>query len=62
MQLRSGVTYASMSSKNTSNNQDAITIRLKEISATQQSRQDAIIQLNRKLDEIMKLLEKSQEK
>ena len=62
MQLRSGATYASMSSRNTSNNQDAATIRLKEISATQHSHQDAIIQLNSKLDEIMKLLEKSQEK
>ncbi|RVW96614.1 hypothetical protein CK203_020342 [Vitis vinifera] len=62
MQLRSGATYASMSSKKTSSNQDADTIRLEEISATQQSHQDAIIQLNSKLDEIMKLLEKSQEK
>ena len=62
MQLRRGATYASMSSKKTSNNQDAATIRLEEISATQQSHQDAIIQLNSKLDEIMKLLEKSQEK
>ena len=62
MQLRSGATYASMSSKKTSSNQDAATIRLEEISATQQSHQDAIIQLNSKLDEIMKLLEKSQEK
>ena len=62
MQLRSGTTYASMSSKKTSSNQDATTIRLEEISATQQSHQDAIIQLNSKLDEIMKLLEKSQEK
>ena len=34
----------------------------KEILATQQSHQDAIVQLNSKLDEIMKLLEKSQEK
>ncbi|KAL6328604.1 hypothetical protein AAG906_003289 [Vitis piasezkii] len=62
MQLRSGATYASMSAKKTSSNQDAATIRLEEISATQQSHQDAIIQLNSKLDEIMKLLEKSQEK
>ncbi|RVX03295.1 Transposon Ty3-G Gag-Pol polyprotein [Vitis vinifera] len=62
MQLRSGATYASMSSKKTSSNQDAATIRLEEISATQQSHQDAIVQLNSKLDEIMKLLEKSQEK
>ncbi|WJZ83015.1 hypothetical protein VitviT2T_002731 [Vitis vinifera] len=62
MQLRSGATYASMSSKKTSSNQDAATIRLEEISATQQSHQDAIIQLNSKLDEIMKLLEKSKEK
>ncbi|WJZ85709.1 hypothetical protein VitviT2T_005229 [Vitis vinifera] len=62
MQLRSGATYACMSSKKTSSNQDADTIRLEEISATQQSHQDAIIQLNSKLDEIMKLLEKSQEK
>ena len=59
MQLRSGATYASMSSQNTSNNQDAATICLEEILATQHSHQDAIIQLNRKLDEIMKLLEKS---
>ena len=62
MQLRSRATYASMSSKKTSSNQDAATIRLEEISATQQSYRDAIIQLNSKLDEIMKLLEKSQEK
>ena len=62
MQLRSGATYASMSSKKTSSNQDATTIRLEEISATQQSHQDAIIQLNSKLDEIIKLLEKSREK
>ena len=62
MQLRSGVTYASMSSQNTSNNQYLATIRLEEISATQQSHQDAIIQLSSKLDEIMKLLEKGQEK
>ena len=48
-----------MSSRKTSNNQDAATIRLEEILATQQSHQDAIIQLNRKLDEIMKILEKS---
>ena len=41
-----------MSSKKTSNNQDA----------AQQSHQDAIIQLNRKLDEIMKILENSKEK
>ena len=61
MQLRSGATYASMSSKKTSNNQDAATIRLEEISTTQQSHQDAIVQLNSKLDEIMKLLEKSQD-
>ena len=51
-----------MSSKKTSSNQDAATIRLEEISITQQFHQDAIIQLNSKLDEIMKLLEKSQEK
>ena len=50
MQLRSGATYASMSSKNTSNNQDVATICLEEISVTQQSHQDAIIQLNSKLD------------
>ena len=62
MQLRSRATYASMSSKKTSSNQDAATIRLEEISATQQSHQDAIIQPNSRLDEIMKLLEKSQEK
>ena len=62
MQFRRGATYASMSSQNDSNNQDVVTIHLEEISATQQSHQDAIIQLNRKLDEIMKLLEKSQEK
>ena len=62
MQLRSGATYESMSFKKTSSNQDAATIHLEEISATQQSHQDAIIQLNSKLDEIMKLLEKSQEK
>ena len=60
MQLSSGATYASMSSQNTSNNQDAATICLKDISATQHS--DAIIQINSKLDEIKKLLEKSQEK
>ena len=51
-----------MSSKKTSSNQDAATICLEEISATQQSYQDAIIQLSSKLDEIMQLLEKSQEK
>ena len=34
MQLRSGATYASMSFKNTSNNQDAATIYLEEISST----------------------------
>ena len=51
-----------MSSKKTSSNQDAATICLEEISATQQSYQDAIIQLSSKLDEIMKLLQKSQEK
>ena len=62
MQLRSGATYASMSSQNTSNNQNPATIRLEEISATQQSHQDAIIQLSSKLNEIMKFLEKSQEK
>ena len=62
MQLRSGATYASMSSQYTSNNQDVATISLEEISATKQFHQNAIIQLNRKLDEIMKLLEKSQEK
>ena len=62
MQLRSGATYASMSSQNTSNNQDVAIIRLEEISATQQSHQDAIIQLSSKLDEIMKLLEKCHEK
>ena len=54
MQLRSGATYANMSSQNTSNNQDPAIIRLEEISATQQSHQDAIIQLSSKLDEIMK--------
>ena len=59
MQLRSGATYASMSSKKTSNNQDAATLCFKEISATQQSHQDTIIQLNSKLKEIMKLIEKS---
>ena len=37
MQLRSGATYASMSSQNNSNNQDPATIRLEEISTTQQS-------------------------
>ena len=62
MQFRRGATYASMSSQNASNNQDVVTIHLEEISATQQSRQDAIIQLNRKLDEIKKLLEKSRDK
>ena len=51
-----------MSSKKTSSNQNVATIRLEEISTTQQSHQDVIIQLNSKLDEIMKLLEKSQEK
>ena len=51
-----------MSSQNTSNNQDVATIRLEEISATQHSHQDAIIQLNNKIDEIMKLLETSREK
>ena len=51
-----------MSSQNASNNQDPATISLEEILATQQSHQDAIIQLSSKLDEIMKLLEKSQEK
>ena len=51
-----------MSSKKTSSNQDAATICLEEIAATQQSCQDAIIQLSSKLDEIMQLLEKSQEK
>ena len=55
MQLRSGATNASISSKKTSSNQDAATIRLEEISITQQFHQDAIIQLNNKLDEIMKL-------
>ena len=59
MQLRRGPIYAIMSSRKTSNNQDAATIRLEEILATQQSHQDAIIQLNRKLDEIMKILENS---
>ena len=59
MQLRSRATYASMSSKKTSNNRDAATICFKEISATQQSHQDAITQLNSKLKEIRKLLEKS---
>ena len=49
MQLRSGATYASMSSKKTSSNQDATTIRLEEILVTQQSHQDAIIQLNNNL-------------
>ena len=49
-------------SKSTFNNQDAITTCLNEISATQQSHQDAIIQLNSKLDDIMELLENSQEK
>ena len=62
MQLRSGATYASMSSKKTSSNQDADTIRLEEISATQQSHQDAIVQLDSKLDEVMKLLDNSHEK
>ena len=62
MQLRSRATYASMSFKNTSNNKDVATIRLEEISATHQSHQDVIIQLNNKLDEIMKILEKSKEK
>ena len=62
MQLRSEVTYASMSSKNTSRNQDIATTHLEEIPTTQQSYQNAIIQLNSKLDEIMKLLQKSQEK
>ena len=62
MQLRSGATYASMSSKNTSNNQDATTIHLEEFSSTRQSHQNVILQLNNKLDEIMKILEKSQEK
>ena len=61
MQL-SRATYGIISSKKTSNNQDVATIRLEEISATQQFYQDALIQLNRKLDEIMNLLEKSQEK
>ena len=51
-----------MSSNNITNNQDAATILLVEILITQQSHQDAIIQLSSKLDEIMKLLEKSQEK
>ena len=59
MQLRSGATYASISSKNASNNQNDATTSLKEIFATQQSHQDAIRQLNNKLEEIMKLLEKS---
>ena len=59
MQLRSGATYASMSSKNTSNNQDATTIHLEEFSSTRQSHQNVILQLNNKLDEIMKILEKS---
>ena len=54
-----GATYASMSLKNASNNQDAIVTRLEEICATQESHQDAILQLNSKLYEIMKLLEKS---
>ena len=62
MQSRSGATYASMSSQNTSNNQDAATISLEEISSTQHFHQDAIIQLNSKLDEITKLLKKSQGK
>ena len=52
----------SMSSKNTSNNQDVITTHSKEIFAIQQSHHDAIIQLNSKFDEIMKLLEKSKKK
>ena len=51
-----------MSSNNITNNQDAATILLVEILITQQSHQDDIIQLSSKLDEIMKLLEKSQEK
>ena len=51
-----------MSSKNTSNNQDVATICLEEISVTQQSHEDAIIQLNSKLDEVMKLLDNSKEK
>ena len=62
MQLRSGATYTGMSSKTTSSNQEFATIRLEEISATQLCHQDAMIQLNSKLDEIMKLLENSQEK
>ena len=62
MQLRSKATYASMSSNNIANNQDAATILLVEILITQQSHQDVIVQLSSKLDEIMKLLEKSQEK
>ena len=61
MQLRSGATYAITSSKKTFSNQDTATICLEEISATTIP-QDAIILLNSKLDEIMKLLEKSQEK
>ena len=62
MQSRSETTYASMSSKNTSNNLDVITTHSKEIFAIQQSHHDAIIQLNSKFDEIMKLLEKSKKK
>ena len=62
MQLRSRATYASRSSKNTSNNQDVATTHLEEIFATRKSHQDIIIQLSSKLDEIMELLEKSQEK
>ena len=56
MKLRSRATYASMSSKNISNNQNAARTCLEEIFSTQQSHQDATIQLNSKLDEIMKLL------
>ena len=51
-----------MSSKNTFNNQDVITTLLEKIFVKQQSHQDAIIQLDNKLNEIMKLLEKSHEK
>ena len=61
MQLRSEATHASMSSKETSSNQDAATIRLEEISATTIPSRCYNI-LNSKLDEIMKLSEKSQEK
>ena len=51
-----------MSSHNAFNDQDVVTVCLEEILTTLQSHQDAIIQLNSKLDEIMKLLEKSKEK